>query len=169
ISAPEPHDGGKAEIEILARVRIGDKFELRIGERPAAADMIFLERQLAADLDQVVAHPVEVGEAEIVAEGEPLLLDLLEVCSPADRDNPLVYTTEGGGVGSSELEVGFEEVDARFVQEAIPNQLVAQLGGVDIVFDVDSAISRVLTAEVAKILFLADAPAQLDRVVVGRQ
>ena len=48
-------------------------FELRIGIGAGAADTAyFWNDTLRADLDQVVAVPLEVGEAEIVAEGKPL-------------------------------------------------------------------------------------------------
>jgi hypothetical protein len=57
---------------------------LRIGVGSASADVILLERQLTPDLDQVMTVPLDVRQAEIVAEREPLLPDVLEVGATAD-------------------------------------------------------------------------------------
>ena len=129
--------------------------------------MIFLERQLAAELDQVVAVELDVRQAEVIAEGQALLLDLLEIGSAADLDER-IDEAEAGRVGRPEHQVGFQIIDACDVEEAVAAEAILELGGVDVILDVDPAIERRLPAEITNVLFLADAARQFEAVIVGR-
>src|SRR4029079_3524063 len=76
---------------------------------------------------------------------------------------------EVGRALCAEGEVVFEIIDGSLIEEAVADVAVLRLGGVDVVLHVRPARNRSLTAEVAQVGFLADAAAQLDRVVVGGQ
>src|SRR3982750_2441839 len=91
VAAAELHHFRKAEIEIAAWVKREN--ELRIGV-VSLDDIVLLERQLAANLDEVVAVPMQIGEAQIIAEGEALLLNSLKARIGADRDDAIVDKTE---------------------------------------------------------------------------
>ena len=163
IAATKADDARQADVEVLRRVV--EEFELRI-ERVRSPDRIFLERHLRADLDQMIAVPVDVGETQIIAEGDAALLHRLEIGSPAELDERIVEA-EPGILVAAECEFRFEEIDRRFVEQPVAAIGVAQLGGVDVVVDLGSLRPRRGAAEVAQVGFLADAAAQLELLVFG--
>ena len=115
----------------------------------------------------MISVPVDIGETQIVAEGDAALLHRLEIGSPAELDERVVEA-EPGILVATERQLRFEEIDRRFVEQSVTAISVAELGGVNVVVDLGSLRPRRGAAEIAQVGFLANAATQFDLLVFGR-
>ena len=114
----------------------------------------------------MIAVKLDVLEREIVAKGQAFLLGSLEIASRANLDHVGVVQAEATTKVGAKREFGFQIVDGKFIEKAVALDLMANLTSVDVILDAGRLGHSRLSAKVANVGFLPNAPRHLERLAI---